>query len=115
MFSFPLFEREKAERELTDKDHHIKETETSLKFGAFLLALSYFKAMTHVAREKASWAGKDDRMDSVHVRSAQRVCVCCGWWWGGSSQAMVRSVGKRPQKSIHHTSLRRPLPFTHTC
>jgi hypothetical protein len=60
--------REDAEKKLKEKDHHIKETETTLRFGAFLLALHYFKAMTLIAREKASWQGKDCRLDGPVVK-----------------------------------------------
>jgi len=60
--------REDAERKLKDKDQHMDETETSLRFGSFLLALHYFRAMNMIAREKASWRGKDTRMDGPVVR-----------------------------------------------
>jgi hypothetical protein len=60
--------REDAERKLSDKDHHMNETETSLRFGSFLLALHYFRSMNLIAREKASWRGKDTRLDGPVVR-----------------------------------------------
>jgi hypothetical protein len=46
----------------------LNETENTLKFGVFMLALYYFKALTTVRREKASWQGKDDRPDGPVVR-----------------------------------------------
>jgi len=61
-------QRDHALRVVSDRDHHLSETETTLKFGAFLLALSYFKALTHVRREKASWLGNDDRLEGPVVR-----------------------------------------------
>jgi hypothetical protein len=40
----------------------------TLKFGALLMALHYFKNMAMVRREKASWRGQDDRLDGPVVR-----------------------------------------------
>jgi hypothetical protein len=60
--------RAQATKVVQDKDHHLAETENTLKFGAFMLALHYFKALTVVRREKASWLGQDDRMEGPNVR-----------------------------------------------
>jgi hypothetical protein len=43
-----------------DGTHTLDETETTLKFGMFMLTFMYFRAMAYISREKRSWSGADD-------------------------------------------------------
>jgi hypothetical protein len=63
----PIFEKveednlRKQLRKLNeDGTHTLDETETTLKFGMFMLTFMYFRAMAYISREKRSWSGADD-------------------------------------------------------
>lgn len=53
-------EREAVAKEARDRDHLLNETETTLRFGVFMMTLMYFRVMTLLKREKRSWGGEDD-------------------------------------------------------
>ena len=55
-------ERLKVARDGNRHEHMLNETERTLKFGLFMLALMYFRAMAFVKREQRSWAGDDDEV-----------------------------------------------------
>jgi hypothetical protein len=48
----------KVARDGNDHEHMLNETETTLKFGLFVLTLMYFRAMTYLSREKKTWSGE---------------------------------------------------------
>jgi hypothetical protein len=50
----------KVARDGNRHEHMLNETESSLRFGIFMLTLMYFRAMTFLAREKKSWGGVGD-------------------------------------------------------
>lgn len=52
----------KVARDGNSHEHMLNETETTLRFGLFMLALMYFRAMTYLKREKKSWGGEDDEV-----------------------------------------------------
>jgi len=58
-------ERLKVARDGNAHEHMLNETETTLRFGLFMLSLMYFRAMTYLKREKKSWAGEDDEVRSL--------------------------------------------------
>lgn len=55
-------EKVKIARDGNRHEHMLNETERTLKFGLFMMALMYFRAMTFVKREQRSWAGDDDEI-----------------------------------------------------
>jgi len=52
--------RQKVARDGNRHEHMLNETEQTLRFGLFMLALMYFRAMTFLRREKKSWSGEGD-------------------------------------------------------
>jgi len=52
--------RLKVARDGNRHEHMLNETEQTLRFGLFMLALMYFRAMTFLKREKKSWSGEGD-------------------------------------------------------
>jgi hypothetical protein len=52
--------RIKVARDGNRHEHMLNETEQTLRFGLFMLALMYFRAMTFLQREKKSWSGEGD-------------------------------------------------------
>lgn len=63
-------ERLKVARDGNEHEHMLNETETTLKFGIFMMTLMYFRAMTFLKREQKSWAGEGDE---IGVRSKGKV------------------------------------------
>jgi hypothetical protein len=55
-------QRLKVARDGNEHEHMLNETETTLRFGLFMLALMYFRAMTYLKREQRSWGGGDDEV-----------------------------------------------------
>ena len=53
-------QKEKVELDGKRVDNLLNETETTMKFGMFMLTLMYFRAMALVQREKKSWSGEGD-------------------------------------------------------
>ena len=47
-------------KEGSDHKKILDETESTLRFGLFMLTLMYFRAMTYLSREQKSWAGAAD-------------------------------------------------------
>lgn len=43
-----------------EKEHLLKETETTMKFGLFCMVQGYLHSMQLVQREKSSWSGQGD-------------------------------------------------------
>ncbi len=54
----------KVARDGNAHEHNLNETESTLKFGLFMLTLMYFRAMVFLRREKRSWGGEDDAVGS---------------------------------------------------
>jgi hypothetical protein len=52
----------KVARDGNEHEHLLNETETTLKFGIFMLTLMYFRAMTFLRREQKSWSGEGDEI-----------------------------------------------------
>lgn len=52
----------KVARDGNAYEHNLNETESTLKFGLFMLTLMYFRAMVFLRREKRSWGGDDDQV-----------------------------------------------------
>jgi hypothetical protein len=52
----------KVAREGNEHEHMLNETETTLKFGVFMMTLMYFRAMTFLRREQKSWSGEGDEI-----------------------------------------------------
>jgi len=50
----------KVARDGNRHEHMLNETESTLRFGLFMLTLMYFRAMTFVEREKKSWSGSGE-------------------------------------------------------
>lgn len=46
--------------QVVDKEHLLKETETTMKFGLFSMVQQYLHAMRLVQREKMAWSGEGD-------------------------------------------------------
>ncbi|CAM9235500.1 unnamed protein product, partial [Ectocarpus fasciculatus] len=44
----------------SDHWHMLNETESTIRFGLFMLTFMYFRAMAFLGREKRSWSGADD-------------------------------------------------------
>ena len=55
-------ERKKVARDGNSHEHMLNETETTLRFGLFILALMYFRAMTFLKREQKTWSGEGDEV-----------------------------------------------------
>jgi hypothetical protein len=53
-------QKEKLELDGKRVDNLLNETETTMKFGMFMLTLMYFRSMALVQREKKSWSGEGD-------------------------------------------------------
>ena len=51
--------KEDGEGIAKNKEKQLNETENTLKFAVFCLAFNYFRSMSLIQREKASWNGKD--------------------------------------------------------
>lgn len=76
----PIFEKvevDNLEKELKklkeDGAHTLDETETTLKFGMFMLTFMYFRAMAYITREKRSWSGADDAVGGGGGASGARL------------------------------------------
>ena len=52
--------REKVAKKGSQHEHMLNETESTLRFGLFMLTFMYFRAMTFVRREKVSWSGESE-------------------------------------------------------
>lgn len=52
--------REKVAKKGSQHEHLLNETESTLRFGLFMLTFMYFRAMTFVRREKVSWSGESE-------------------------------------------------------
>eukprot|EP01038_Epipyxis_sp_PR26KG_P004789 gene4789-6716_t len=52
----------KVARDGNSHEHLLNETESTLRFGLFMLTIMYFRAMTFLRREKQSWSGEDDEI-----------------------------------------------------
>ncbi len=57
--------RLKVARDGNRHEHMLNETEQTLRFGLFMLALMYFRAMTFLRREKKSWSGEGDALGAA--------------------------------------------------
>jgi len=57
-------EDKRVAKEGTDHYHRLNEVEQTIKFGLFVLTLMYFRAMAFLQREKRSWGGDDDAVNS---------------------------------------------------
>lgn len=84
----------------------LNETESTLRFGLFMLTIMYFRAMVFLRREQRSWGGEDDE---VGRKELDGVCygVCSGmgqrvmregevrreWGREGSELGVVRMSG----------------------
>jgi hypothetical protein len=55
-------ERLKVARDGNAHEHMLNETETTLKFGIFMMTLMYFRAMTFLKREQKSWSADGDEI-----------------------------------------------------
>ena len=53
-------QREKVAKKGSQHEHMLNETESTLRFGLFMLTFMYFRAMTFLRREKVSWSGEGD-------------------------------------------------------
>ena len=51
----------------------LNETESTLRFGLFMLTLMYFRAMSYLRREKKSWSGQGD--DIVDAKASKVVAI----------------------------------------
>ncbi|RYH22834.1 hypothetical protein EON65_18685, partial [archaeon] len=60
----------KVARDKNEHEHLLNETENTLKFGLFMLALMYFRAMTFLRREQKSWSAEDDE---IGVKNKKKV------------------------------------------
>lgn len=52
----------KVARDGNSHEHLLNETESTLRFGIFMLTLMYFRAMTYLKREQKSWSAEDDEI-----------------------------------------------------
>jgi hypothetical protein len=66
---FRLTEK-KVARDGNQHEHLLNETESTLRFGLFMLTLMYFRAMMYLSREKKSWSGEDDDIGGAKVGKA---------------------------------------------
>lgn len=55
-------EKERLAKEGRDHDHMLNETETTLRFGVFMMTLMYFRVMTFLKREQVSWGGDEKEL-----------------------------------------------------
>jgi hypothetical protein len=62
---FRLTEK-KVAREGNQHEHMLNETESTLRFGLFMLTLMYFRAMTYLSRDKKAFSGADDDIGGTH-------------------------------------------------
>jgi hypothetical protein len=60
----------KVARDGNAHEHNLNETESTLKFGLFMLTLMYFRAMVFLRREKRSWSGEDDAVGKKGNKAA---------------------------------------------
>ena len=63
-------------KEGTDHKRILDETESTLRFGLFMLSLMYFRAMSYLSREQKSWSGAADSPDAENnkkMRTKERV------------------------------------------
>lgn len=58
-------------KEGSDHKKILDETESTLRFGLFMLTLMYFRAMTYLSREQKSWAGVGDSPDGGNGKKRQ--------------------------------------------
>lgn len=54
------YKSKKVARDGNEHEHLLNETESTLKFGIFMLTLMYFRAMALVKREQRSWNAEDE-------------------------------------------------------
>jgi len=59
------------DRQERDNKHLLDETETTLKFGQFMMTLMYFRAMGFVHREKETWSGESDEISNVKKKKTK--------------------------------------------
>ena len=66
------FNKLKVEEEAKKKeqDHLLNETETTMKFGLFMMTLMYFRAMAFVKREQETWSGDGDEISGKKKKPA---------------------------------------------
>jgi hypothetical protein len=57
---------QKVAREGNQHEHMLNETESTLRFGLFMLTLMYFRAMTYLSRDKKAFSGADDDVGGNH-------------------------------------------------
>jgi len=55
----------KVARDGNAHEHNLNETESTLKFGLFMLTLMYFRAMVFLRRDKKSFSGEDDDVSNT--------------------------------------------------
>jgi hypothetical protein len=53
----------------SDHEHLLNETESTLRFGLFMLTLMYFRAMTYLSREQKSWSGQAEDLHADKARA----------------------------------------------
>ena len=63
----------KVARDGNEHEHMLNETETTLKFGIFMMTLMYFRAMTFLKREQKSWAGEGDEIGVRNKKKTDKV------------------------------------------
>jgi hypothetical protein len=63
----------KVARDGNEHEHMLDETETTLKFGIFMMTLMYFRAMTFLKREQKSWAGEGDEIGVRNKKKTDKV------------------------------------------
>lgn len=54
----------------SDHWHMLNETESTIRFGLFMLTFMYFRAMAFLGREKRSWSGADDAVGGGSVQGS---------------------------------------------
>ena len=54
----------------SDHWHLLNETESTIRFGLFMLTFMYFRAMSFLRREKRSWSGADDAVGGNSVQGS---------------------------------------------
>lgn len=54
----------------SDHWHMLNETESTIRFGLFMLTFMYFRAMAFLGREKRSWSGADDAVGGSSVEGS---------------------------------------------
>jgi hypothetical protein len=58
-------EEKRIEKQHSDQHHLLDETEQTLRIGLFMLTFMYFRSMSLLSREKRSWAGLDDAVNTA--------------------------------------------------